>query len=193
MHTPKLQRLEAFSDGVMAIAITLLAFDLNIPVLSSLQIDVAIKELLPLLPGIFTFVVSFLTIAIFWVNHHQMTDHMEILNRRIIWANMAFLMFQTLIPFATRSVTINPNHPLSVATFSFVLFCGSLSFSIMHLLVHRLINKEITWNSKLVQRSLLGPIVYACAVIASFNYIPIAYFLIAIPLLFYFLPKSVQA
>jgi uncharacterized membrane protein len=194
-HAPnsRCQRLEAFSDGVIAIAITLLAFELKVPNLISTTIYGEIQELLPYVPGILAFILSFVTIAIFWVNHHQMTEHIEELNRRIVWSNMLFLMFQSLIPFATRAIATSPSHYLSVATYSFILFCGSVSFSLVHYLIHKKINKHLSWNSKLVQRSLLGPIIYACAIIASFNFVPIAYFLLAIPPMFYFLPKRIQA
>ncbi len=189
----KSNRLESFSDGVLAIAITLLAFELKVPVLKSFSAVNELKEILPLLPSVFTFVLSFLTIAIFWVNHHQMTEHIEGLNRRIVWMNIIFLMFQSLIPFATRAIAENPYHSLSVATYSFVLFCGSLSFSATHLLIHQKINKELRFTSKLIQRSLVGPIVYMCAMIASFYFIPIAYSLLLIPPFFYFLPKHTQS
>lgn len=192
MHTPKLQRLEAFSDGVMAIAITLLALELKVIVLNSSNIYDGAQELIPYLPHLFTFMLSFITIAIFWVNHHQMTEHIEVLNRRVIWANILFLMFQTLIPFATRAITANPEHFLSVATYSFILFCGSLSFSLLHYLVHKKLDKGTHLYGKNIRRSLVGPIFYALAIVTSFYFVPVAYVLLAIPPLYYFLPKSVR-
>lgn len=190
MRLHKHARLESFSDAVIAIAITLLVLELKAPELHSTNILAEAQELLPLIPSVLTFVLSFVTIAIFWVNHHQMTDHIETLNRRTLWANMIFLMFQALIPFATRVVSINPTHALSVATYSLILFCGSGSFSLVHLLIHKRINKRLTWESKIIQRSLVGPFVYFCAIIAAFNFVPIAYFLLLLPPLFYFLPKK---
>lgn len=192
MHTPRLQRFEAFSDGVMAIAITLLALELKVTVLTSTTFSEGVNELIPYLPHLLTFALSFLTIAIFWVNHHQMTEHIEFLNRRVIWANMLFLMFQTLIPFATRVIAANSENFLNVATYSFILFCGSLSFALLHYLVHKKINHNIHINGKMIRRSLVGPLLYGLAIVASFYFVPISYVLLAIPPLYYFLPKSVQ-
>ncbi|MCC7004746.1 DUF1211 domain-containing protein [Candidatus Nomurabacteria bacterium] len=185
-------RLEQFSDGVIAIAITLLAFELKAPHLSNLDFESSVREVLRLFPILLTFVLSFVTIAIFWVNHHQMTDHIDDINRKIVWANMIFLMFLALIPFATRVIGENPYSPLSVATYGFILFCGSFTFSIIHLLIHKKINKSLSMDSRLIQRSLIGPIFYICATVASFNFIPIAYFLLMIPPIYYFLPKRIQ-
>lgn len=192
MHNIKRHRLEQFSDGVIAIAITLLAFELKVPVLSTSDLQESFVQILKLLPILLTFILSFVTIAILWVNHHQMTEHIDTLSRRIIWSNMSFLMFLALIPFATRVIAENPYHSLSVATYGFVLFCTSFSFSITHLLIHRKINKHLALHSKLIERSLVGPIVYVCAIVSAFNYIPIAYALLLIPPIYYFLPKKAQ-
>ena len=192
MHTPKLQRLEAFSDAIIAIAITLLALELRVPVITSTSLTGGLKELVPYLPHLFTFILSFVTIAIFWVNHHQMTEHIEVLNRRIVWANILFLMFQTLIPFATRVLAANSQHFINVANYSFILFCGSLSFALLHYLVHKKIDHHLHINGKMIRRSLVGPALYGLATVAAFYFVPAAYILLAIPPLYYFLPKSVQ-
>lgn len=191
MHNIRRHRLEQFSDGVIAIAITLLAFELKVPHLSYNFSD-SWHEILRLLPVLLTFILSFITIAIFWVNHHQMTDHINTLNRRIIWSNMIFLMFLALIPFATRVIAENPYHPISVASYGFLLFCCSFSFSIAHLLIHKHMNKHLSLSSKLIERSIVGPVIYLCATVAAINYVPIAYFLLVIPPLYYFLPKRTQ-
>ena len=192
MHNIKRHRLEQFSDGVIAIAITLLAFELKVPHLIDNDLTASFFQILKLLPTVLTFVLSFVTIAIFWVNHHQMTEHINTISRKIIWSNVLFLMFLAMIPFATRVIAENPHHPLSVATFGSVMFLCSFSFSVTHLLIHKRINKSLSMKSKLIERSLVGPILYASATVAAFNYVPIAYFLLAIPPLYYFLPKKTQ-
>ena len=179
-------RLEQFSDGVFAIAITLLALELKVPILVSESINSSIKELLPLIPNIATFILSFITIAIFWVNHHQLTRHIETVSRRIIWSNMFFLLFVTLIPFATSVVAENPGNALSVLTYSFILFGNSISFTGVRFFVH----KHEGDTSKPFRRSLVGPILYGLAVILAFVSIKGTYALLLIPPLFYFLPRS---
>lgn len=192
MTQPTPRRLEAFSDGVTAIAITLLSFELKVPVLTSDDLQSSILQIVDLLPTLLTFILSFVTIAILWVNHHQMTAHIKTLNRRIVWSNMLFLMFLAIIPFATRVIAENPYHALSVATYGFVLFCGSFSFSLTHLLIHMRLNKKLSFHSKLIEISFVGPIVYLCAIFSAFYYVPIAYVLLMIPPLYYFLPKRVK-
>ncbi len=179
-------RLEQFSDGVFAIAITLLALELKVPQLVSQDIGSSLRELLPLIPNVATFILSFITIAIFWVNHHQLTGHIETISRRIIWSNILFLLFVTLIPFATSVVTENPGNPLSILTYSFILFANSISFTGLRFFVHR--HQERA--SIPFKRSLVGPIIYGLAVISTFFFLPITYALLIIPPLFYFLPRS---
>jgi uncharacterized membrane protein len=179
-------RLEAFSDGVFSIAITLLALELKVPHIMNTALGLSVRELLPLIPNIATFILSFVTIAIFWVNHHQMTRSIETVSRRIIWSNMLFLMFVTLIPFATSVVAENPGNTLSILTYSFILFGNSVSFTILRFFVHRHEGR----SSIAFKRSLVGPVFYACAVVSALISINATYAFLLIPPLFYFLPRS---
>ena len=187
MHPIQKARFEQFSDGVFAIAITLLALELHVPTLISHDIPHAVQELAPFLPNIITFILSFVTIAIFWVNHHQLTQMFErIMHRRVLWLNMLFLLCLTLIPFVTQAASANPFHPLAMFTYSFVLFGASVSFSMLRFCIHR----DTSVASIPMGRSIVGPILYLLAIIASFFSVWICYFLLAIPALFYFLPKD---
>lgn len=134
-----------------------------------------------------TFVLSFITIAIFWVNHHQLTQNFStITKRRILWSNILFLLFLTLIPFVTAAVSISPQAPLAVFFYGLVLLGASISFTLMRYFVH----KSCGQVSIPMTRSLIGPLVYLLAVIASIFLVWVAYILLAIPALFYFLPKG---
>lgn len=187
MHPIIKTRFEQFSDGVFAIAITLLALELHVPRLVSSDIPGAVRELTPLLPNIITFVLSFLTIAIFWVNHHQLTQMFEsIKHRRVLWLNMLFLMFVTLIPFVTQAASANPFHPIAMFTYSLILFGASVSFGMLRYTIHR----DAGIVKVLMGRSVVGPALYLLAIIASFFSVWVCYFLLAIPALFYFLPKD---
>lgn len=179
-------RLEAFSDGVFSIGITLLALELKVPHIINTSLGLSIKELVFLIPNIATFILSFITIAIFWVNHHQMTRNVETVSRRIIWNNMLFLMFVTLIPFATSVVAENPGNALSILIYSFILLGNSISFSVLRFFIHR----HEGHTSVAFKRSLIGPLFYLCAVISAFISPHITYAFLLIPPLFYFLPRS---
>jgi uncharacterized membrane protein len=181
-------RFEQFSDGVFAIAITLLALEIGVPNLLSHDITDATKELVPLIPTILSFVLSFFTIAIFWVNHHQLTKVMGHIRHQVLWMNVLVLLFVTLIPFATKVISTNPDHVLAVATYSSILFLGSISFTILRYFIH----KSLGENSIPMTRSYIGPTIYLLAVIAPFfASVELSYILLAIPPVFYFIPKSV--
>jgi len=180
-------RYENFSDGVFAIAITLLALELHVPHFEGTTLRNSLTELIPLIPTILTYVLSFVTIAIFWVNHHQLTQNFTTINkRRMLWQNMVFLMFVTLIPFVTQSVSLNPQATLAVVFYSIVLCGASIAFTLLRYFVH----KSCGEAHIPMKRSLVGPMFYIFAVLASVFSVWIAYGLLAIPAIFYFLPKG---
>jgi uncharacterized membrane protein len=180
-------RFEQFSDGVFAIAITLLALELHAPEINSTTLAQAAQEGIALLPTMFSFIISFITIAIFWVNHHQLTHAITVINRRrILWANMFFLLFLTLIPFVTQIVGRHPLNPISLLSYSLVLFGGSVSFSLVRLFIH----KSIDEKSIPLRRSFFGPVVYLLAATVSLASPWACYALLIIPALYYFLPKA---
>jgi uncharacterized membrane protein len=91
-------RLEAFSDGIFAIAATLLVLDLGVPKLDPTLLDGFLHEW----PAYAAYATSFLTIGIIWVNHHTVLDRLERVDRGLLFLNVVFLMFVALIPFPTR-------------------------------------------------------------------------------------------
>lgn len=179
-------RMEQFSDGVFAIAITLLAIDLHVMHLTSLDFSAGLSEISVLLPNVITFMISFITIAIFWVNHHQLTQDIKHMHRTVLWTNVIFLLFITLIPFGTNVASTNPAHPLAITTYALVLFGASVLFSLLRYYVHLGLGEE-----KIpMGRSIIGPLFYIGAVIAGVFFTPFAYVLLVIPPLYYFLPKA---
>lgn len=181
-------RLEALTDGVMAIAITLLAIELPIPDIASPDITSGISAVIQHVPSFAAFLLSFVTIAIFWVNHHQLTQRIQIggrISRKTVWGNIMFLMFVTLIPFATSSVTHNDYHVMSVLLYAIILFGASVSFSIVRSWIH-----HTPMTSFSAARSLVGPILYALAILSLLFVPSLGYVFLVIPPLFYFLPRS---
>lgn len=187
MHPIVKSRFEQFSDGVFAIAITLLALELNVPTVVSHDFVQAIRDLAPFIPSIATFVISFVTIAIFWVNHHQLTAMLETINRRrILWANIMFLLFLTLIPFVTQALSLDPFNSTRMIGYCLVLLGGSLSFSLVRYFIHRSLGE----THIPMRRSAFGPIMYLLAAFVGLVSPTASYVLLAIPALYYFLPKS---
>ena len=185
MHPINKIRFENFSDGVFAIAITLLALELRVPGLHIYNYD--LSQFRPFVPELATFVLSFTTIAIFWVNHHQLTQSINhITRRRVLWANLLFLLFVVLTPFVTKVLSLNAPSGPAMSIYALALFFASLSFTLLRYWVHK-----CEGQTKVpMGRSITGPLLYFVAIFVPMISIPIGYLFLAIPPLFYFLPKS---
>jgi uncharacterized membrane protein len=118
-------RLEAFSDGVIAILITILVLELHVPHGADWQ------ALRPLLPVFLTYVLSFLYLAIYWNNHHHMLHAAGRINGRILWANMHLLFWLSLIPFATGWMGTNHFAALPNAVYGAVLLLAGLAYLVL--------------------------------------------------------------
>ncbi|MDR3478420.1 MAG: TMEM175 family protein [Gammaproteobacteria bacterium] len=118
-------RLEAFSDGVVAIIITIMVLDLKVPESADMS---ALK---PALTVFFSYVISFVFVAIYWNNHHHLFQPVKRINGRILWANMHLLFWLSLIPFATRWMDEHVNASLPVAVYGVILLFCAIAYSIL--------------------------------------------------------------
>ena len=118
-------RLEAFSDGVMAIIITIMMLELHAPHEPTLE---AIANLVPELLG---YVLSFVFIAIYWNNHHHMLQAVRHVTGRVLWANMHLLFWLSLVPFATHWMGRTNFAPLPVAAYGVVLLLAACAYTIL--------------------------------------------------------------
>ncbi len=118
-------RLEAFSDGVFAVLITILVLDLKVPH----GTDWA--ALGPLLPVFLTYVLSFIFLGIYWNNHHHMLQLTEHVNGAILWANLHLLFWLSLVPFVTGWMGENQFASLPTAVYATVLFMSGVAFTIL--------------------------------------------------------------
>jgi uncharacterized membrane protein len=118
-------RLEAFSDGVIAILITIMVLDLRSPAGSDLQTLVAI------LPGIATYLLSFIFLGIYWNNHHHLLHATQQINGAVLWANLHLLFWLSLVPFATRWMSETEFATLPTALYGAVLFMSAIAFTIL--------------------------------------------------------------
>ena len=125
-------RFEAFSDGVLAIIITIMVLELKVPHSESLD---AIK---PLLPVFLSYVLSFIYVAIYWNNHHHMLHTVRTVDGRILWANMHLLFWLSLMPFATAWMDENHFATLPTALYGGVLLmCGIAYLILQRSIVHQ--------------------------------------------------------
>lgn len=118
-------RLEAFSDGVIAICITIMVLELKSPKGS----DVA--DLLPLLPTMLGYVLSFVYVGIYWNNHHHLFQAAQHVNGRILWANLHLLFWLSLVPFATGWMGESRFATWPVAIYGFVLLMAGVAFTVL--------------------------------------------------------------
>jgi uncharacterized membrane protein len=118
-------RLEAFSDGVIAIIITIMVLDLREPH------SAEFSALRATLPNFLSYVLSFIFVAIYWNNHHHLLAAAKQINGRIMWANMTLLFWLSLIPFTTRWMDENLDTALPVAIYGMNLLFCALSFTLL--------------------------------------------------------------
>jgi uncharacterized membrane protein len=118
-------RLEAFSDGVLAIIITIMVLELKVPHGDSLA------ALAPLLPVFLGYVLSFIYIAIYWNNHHHLMHTVEHVSASILWANMHLLFWLSLIPFATAWMGENHFSAMPTALYGFILMMAGIAYWIL--------------------------------------------------------------
>ena len=115
-------RLEAFSDGVIAIIITIMVLELKVPHGTDFGV------LQPLLPVFLTYLLSFIYIAIYWNNHHHLLHAAQRVNAGILWANLHLLFWLSLIPFVTGWMGENHFAELPTALYGFVLLMASIAY-----------------------------------------------------------------
>ena len=114
-------RIEAFTDGVFAVVITLLVLELHVPTLKDLSIQGGLAALVDLAPKLISFGVSFFTVAVIWVNHHHFFEPITHSDWKLLWYNNFFLFWVTAVPFTTAFIGSYPTQPLVVALYSFTL------------------------------------------------------------------------
>ena len=133
-------RLEAFSDGVLAIIITIMVLEIKVP-----HGDHEFKALIPLLPIFFSYLLSFIYLAIYWNNHHHLLHSAVKISGGIMWANMHLLFWLSLLPFVTGWMGENDFAPNTLFLYGIVLLMSAAAYFILQ----NLIVKKNGKNSKL--------------------------------------------
>jgi uncharacterized membrane protein len=118
-------RMEAFSDGVIAIIITIMVLELRVPH------DASLAALQPLVPVFLSYVLSFVLMGIYWTNHHHLLHAVEQVDGRILWANLHLLFWLSLVPFVTAWMGENHFAPVPVAIYGVVLLAASIGYYIL--------------------------------------------------------------
>lgn len=189
-------RVETFSDGIFAIIVTLLILELKVP---HLEQPASGRELLyaigSLLPKFISWVISFVTLCIVWVNHHRLFEVFKGINIVFFWINVNLLLWVCFVPFPTALIGDYPRNPVAVAFYGAVMACVGLAFFIARLygLRHTGLLKDGI-NLKAYRKSVrfaffFGFLFYAIAAAVAWvhTYLSfMAYFLIALYFVFSF-------
>jgi uncharacterized membrane protein len=197
-------RLETFSDGVIAIVITIMVLELKSPDLSKESTTAqTVSHLQHLLPYFITYAFSFMMIGIFWTNHHHMFHLLEHTDEKLVWQNFLFLFLLSLIPFATAIVGANPFIAISPAIYGVVMLVTNLSFlamrnySLRKRLVHRDSDKDLTQKIFKVSRrartkAIIGTVVYLISIPLAYVNVYLSYACFIIPPIIFFMPEGID-
>ena len=157
-------RLEAFSDGVLAIIITIMVLELKVPHGADFE------ALTPLMPVFLSYVLSFIYVGIYWNNHHHLLHAAQRVSGGVLWANLNLLFWLSLFPFATTWMGENHFAPLPSAAYGFVLLMAAIAYYILERaiivvdgsdsLLKRAVGSD--WKGK------LSPVLYLSAIVVAF-------------------------
>ena len=173
-------RLEAFSDGVLAIVITIMVLELTLPA------GDGFKDFFALGPVLLSYLLSYLFVAIYWVNHHLTFQHIERINTKILWSNIVWMFTISLIPFTTAWVGKHPTSWAPLTVYFTDMALASISFHVMYYLIA----KEHGEKFRLSVRSIVSLATYSLAAGLG-GFCPIAAFVVvAVVSLWWVIPEK---
>jgi uncharacterized membrane protein len=179
-------RVEAFSDGVIAIIVTIMVLELKVPH------EATLEALLELIPILLSYLLSFLVVAIMWVNHHALFASAERADTKVLWANINLLFWMSLIPFVTAYMGENQAAPLTVSIYGIVLAIASIAFTPLRLAIaaqHRDHLEKQHQHQQVLLKNFISPILYLAGAILSGVSIWISFVLYVLVPIMYFLPQ----
>lgn len=159
----KKARLEAFSDGVLAIIITIMVLEIKVPH------GEQFSDLKGIIPIFLSYVLSFLYIGIYWNNHHHMISTVHLVTGSILWANLHLLFWLSLVPFATGWIGENHFAAAPMALYGFILLMAGIAYYILQSLIIKNEGKD-SLLKKAVGKDLKGkisPLLYLAAIALS--------------------------
>lgn len=158
-------RLEAFSDGVIAIIITIMVLELKVPHGEDFE---ALK---PLFPVLMSYILSFIYLGIYWNNHHHLLHAAEKITGGVLWANMHLLFWLSLVPFVTSWMGENHFAPATMSVYGIVLLMAGIAYWLLQSqLMH--VNGKDSVLTRAVGKDLKGkasPILYLLGIVSAFT------------------------
>lgn len=197
-HRVNTSRLESFSDGVISIIMTIMVFDLKLPVLNKGFLEKSEwEELISLIPGFLSYSMSFWMLAIMWVNHHQLFHQVEHTDRKLLWYNLHLLFWMSIIPYSTNFIGTNPFLPVASLFYGLIFFMNAWSFALLRKYVStdaHLIHKKITKASvsRARKKNQGAMALYFLAMLATVISVYISFLLFLIVPLMYSWPDAIE-
>ncbi len=183
----KTGRLEAFSDGVIAVIITVMVLELKVPHVATLD------ALLAVAPQFLVYALSFAVVAIMWVNHHHYIDKARRADAALLWANNGLLFWMSLIPFVTAYLGENCHAPLAVAVYGGVLTLTASGFLLLQKTLARQDKNDaqrLEEFRKLDRKATASIVSYAASVGLAFVSVYVSFAIFVIIPLLYFWPEG---
>ncbi|GAA4773118.1 MULTISPECIES: TMEM175 family protein [Flavobacterium] len=179
-------RLEAFSDGVLAIIITIMVLELRVPEGSDL------KALLNLFPIFVSYILSFIYVGIYWNNHHHMMHTVKKVTGGILWANLHLLFWLSLIPFATAWIGEHHFAPFPMLFYGFVLLMCGIAYVILQNLIIKT-QGENSILSKAIGNDFKGkvsPVLYLIAIFSTYYHEAVSGIIYSLVALMWLIPDK---
>lgn len=160
-------RLEAFSDGVLAIIITIMVLEIKVPH------GEEIKDLIPLIPIFLSYILSFIYIGIYWNNHHHMLQTVKKVSGGILWANLHLLFWLSLVPFVTGWMGENNFAWQPIALYGFILLMAAIAYFILQTTIIKSQGAESVLKNAIGKdlKGKISPVLYVAGI--GFSYISV--------------------
>ncbi len=192
----EIDRLNALSDGVIAIALTLLVLGIDIPENHDFNAEGLKNFLIKLEPSLVAYVSSFLIIAIYWIQHHKIYQVLKYSNSTVVLLNILFLFAITLLPFVSKMKALYRYDALVILLFALAhIFTGMVLYGTWKYIVKHSEQLQANIDPKIItnlsMRLLIAPVICTLAIAVGFFDVNIAtYFFLLIPVVFIFFPKK---
>ena len=180
-------RLEAFSDGVIAIIVTIMVLELHAPSQPTLA------ALWKVAPIFLSYALSFLVVAIMWVNHHHLIHAVHDVTARLLWSNLYLLFWMSLVPFVTDYLGKNYREPMAVALYGLDLaMCASAFYLLRVILIEqdRLDSGLTEYHRSIQRKNIFSGLLYLLSVPLAYVSIFASFFIFALIPAMYFVPEK---
>jgi uncharacterized membrane protein len=185
---PTNQRIEAFSDAVFAIVVTIMVIEIHIPESLALKNDPAALEHFAALLA--TYALTFVVLGIFWASHHYLIFTLPKADRATLWLNSHLLFWITLIPIVTRFFGMHPASPRAASAYAFIILMCTAAMSLLRAHASRISQSEFhrALHGRVFRKAWIAIMLYAATIPLAFVDIRLAWVLLAILPALFFLP-----